>query len=78
LSREFCHFGVRELAPAFTREATSRIAQTPFFRGSELQFILNAVKGSDKNLRRAAPSFRGAVPASSRIRCDSPAAGRES
>jgi hypothetical protein len=36
-------------------------------RGSELQFILNAVKGSDK-LRRTAPSFRGAVPASCRFR----------
>ena len=31
-----------------------------------------------KKLRRAAPSFRGAVPASCRFLCDSPSAGRES
>jgi hypothetical protein len=47
------------LAPAFTREATSRIAETPpFFRGPE-PARRQAGFSSDKKLRRAAPSFRG-------------------
>jgi hypothetical protein len=63
---------VREIAPAFAREATSRIAQTPpLFRGSELQLrqktaarsaSLSRCSSRELSLSRLAPLERGGLP----------------